>query len=194
MWGFVFNEVFQLKLSQKVFYLKVFWYYMWFFLVFTTSPTSMNDEHTKHKTPNSGRSIVMSWLANLWLATLALLQPHKALCSEKRSIISWHQIPHMPHQRVTVENSKAVMAYDPMSSFWDRCTAKAQIWSRCSWIRILCSYLFIFFKHLPYLEDNDRLSKDFNLTKGAILKSYYHDTLVPITHQNKNKQVNKSFK
>lgn len=51
-----------------------------------------------------------------------------------------------------------------------------------------------FFKHLPYLEDNDRLSKAFNLTKGAILKSYYHDTLVPITHQNKNKQVNKSFK
>lgn len=31
MWGFVFNEVFQLKLSQKVFYLIVFWYYMWFF-------------------------------------------------------------------------------------------------------------------------------------------------------------------
>lgn len=53
---------------------------------------------------------------------------------------------------------------------------------------------FFFFKHLPYLEDNGKLSKAFNLTKGAILKSYYHDTLVPITHQNKNKQVNKSFK
>lgn len=33
-----------------------------------------NIQNTKHKTPNTGRSIVMSWLANLWLTTLALIK------------------------------------------------------------------------------------------------------------------------
>lgn len=54
--------MFQLKLSQKVFYLIIYWYYMWFFGPYT-SPTSMtNIQNTKHKTPNTGRSIVVSWL------------------------------------------------------------------------------------------------------------------------------------
>lgn len=49
---------------------------MWFFLVFTPHQQvwMTNIQNTKHKTPNTGRSIVMSWLANLWLTTLALIK------------------------------------------------------------------------------------------------------------------------
>lgn len=46
------------------------------FLVFTPHQQvwMTNIQNTKHKTPNTGRSIVMSWLANLWLTTLALIK------------------------------------------------------------------------------------------------------------------------
>lgn len=49
---------------------------MCFFLVFTPHQQvwMTNIQNTKHKTPNTGRSIVMSWLANLWLTTLALIK------------------------------------------------------------------------------------------------------------------------
>lgn len=49
---------------------------MGFFLVFTPHQQvwMTNIQNTKHKTPNTGRSIVMSWLANLWLTTLALIK------------------------------------------------------------------------------------------------------------------------
>lgn len=49
---------------------------MWVFLVFTPHQQvwMTNIQNTKHKTPNTGRSIVMSWLANLWLTTLALIK------------------------------------------------------------------------------------------------------------------------
>lgn len=46
------TEVFQLKLSQRVFYSVIYWYYLWFFGPYT-SPTSMSDQHTKRKAQNS---------------------------------------------------------------------------------------------------------------------------------------------
>lgn len=68
---------------------------MWVFFGLYTSPTSMNDEHTKHKAQNSkywqiNCDVMAGKLVTYYTGT------HKALCSEKRSIISGHQIPHMP--------------------------------------------------------------------------------------------------
>lgn len=167
---------------------------MCFFLVFTPHQQvwMTNIQNTKHKTPNTGRSIVMSWLANLWLTTLALIK-HFVV---KRGPLSLGIRSHTCHLRASKSDSGKQQS---SHGLWPYELILRQMHSKGTNLKLLLldqniMLIFFFFKHLPYLEDNDKLSKAFNLTKGAILKSYYHDTLVPITHQNKNKQVNKSFK